>query len=107
MISSLAVGPYITEFIVPRTVARGGPGLLVCEASGFPVPAVTWYHNGSLTASDGDRVMIITRVTGRLVASTLAISMAMSINSGNYTCVVASPGYGDVARSAVAVVQGT
>lgn len=100
------VGPYITEFSAPSTVARGGAGSLTCAATGFPMPQVTWYHNGSMATSDGDTVMISTVVEGRLVSSTLIISMAMSNNSGNYTCNVTSPEYGEVTRSGVVLVQG-
>ena len=60
--------------------------MYVCESTGFPSPAITWYFNGELVPGD------IASVNGnQLVISSLQVA-----NSGVYECVVSNTIDGEV-----------
>ena len=66
---------------------------LSCEGNGFPIPDITWYHNGTtLDADMEENINIKTTPTSstQTVMSTLTISMAMVNDSGDYHCVLSS-----------------
>ena len=65
---------------------------LVCSASGYPVPTITWTHNGTMVSEEeNDQATIISEnITSRSVRSTLTVSMAAINNSGDYACIVTS-----------------
>ena len=83
---------------------------LNCTARGFPIPTITWTHNGTLlTSMDADEVSIVTMDTGmlRTVRSTLVIYSALANNTGDYACIASSPIYSDVTSTTARVlVQG-
>ena len=65
---------------------------LVCSASGYPVPTITWTHNGTIVSEDeNNRATIISElVASRSVISALTVSMAMKNDSGDYSCIATS-----------------
>ena len=81
-----------------------------CTARGFPIPAISWMHNGTLiTLMDIDKVSIVTMNTGmlRTIRSTLVIYSALANNTGNYICTASSPFYADgVSNTARVLVKG-
>ena len=82
-------------------------GSLRCAATGFPLPQVTWYLNGSLLLNSS-QVAISTDVADLIVTVTVDMSSATSNNSGNYSCRVESPlqQYRAVTRYDAVFVQG-
>ena len=83
---------------------------LNCTARGFPIPTISWTHNGTLlTSMDADEVSIVTVDTGmlRTVRSTLVIYSALANNTGDYACITNSTFYPDVTSTTARVlVQG-
>ena len=61
-----------------------------CTAIGFPIPTVTWYHNGSLLANDSQTIIqdqIVVDGGVVFLASTLEICSAHALDSGAYSCI--------------------
>ena len=76
-----------------------------CNATGFPLPSIQWYQNGTLVTED-DRTSISNLTDSRSVLSTLTVSVAMTNDSGEYHC-NASNTVGSVVSDTVTVfVQG-
>ena len=65
---------------------------LMCNTSGYPVPAIIWTHNGTTVNEEenGRATIISENITSRSVRSTLTVSMAVTNDSGDYTCIVTS-----------------
>jgi len=61
-----------------------------CTTIGFPIPKVTWYHNGSLVANDSQTIIqdqIVVEGGVVFLASTLEICSAHTLDSGAYSCI--------------------
>lgn len=97
----IAVVPDITfppDSSFTYTVNEFHPVIFTCSATGFPPPALSWYHNGALLSYDQTN----TRITlGNptnpalyssnggdifLVSRNLTLDNAMDMDSGVYTC---------------------
>ena len=93
---------YITFFpLVPATILEDpvkdfafAPDVIsvVCKASGFPVPTITWIRtsmNGSVTelsSSSSSNISITEQVDGVTLASSLTIVPTSILDTGNYSC---------------------
>ena len=65
---------------------------LVCSASGYPTPSISWSHNGTaVNGNDGLWIIIVQENSNGSSLSTLSISTAAAKTSGEYTCIVSSP----------------
>ena len=77
---------------------RGGNDTLRCVATGYPMPQVTWLHDGIVLPSD-TRVNWNQNVTDQEVESVVYMSLVTEEDSGNYTCRVTVPGYQTISQS--------
>ncbi|XP_030626728.1 hemicentin-1 [Chanos chanos] len=68
------------------TVVVNGPVRLECEATGLPMPSLTWLKDGSPVASLSDGIQVLSG--GR----TLMFSSAQVSDTGRYTCVAVNAG---------------
>ena len=58
-----------------------------CEATGEPVPNISWYFNDStLLVSDASKYSISNSLNGTVIKSLLTIVSAQSSDVGKYTC---------------------
>ena len=80
----LAVVPSITTDPSSKNVSLNGNVNLTCEAVGFPIPYILWFHNDSVAVDS--QVISVPVANNRAVTSTLTIVMAMVNDSGNYFC---------------------
>ena len=58
---------------------------LICNASGFPIPRISWTHNETVVNAS-DRIIIMENPLSRSIMSTLTVVMAMTNDSGSYAC---------------------
>lgn len=83
--------------------------VLTCNASGFPVPALSWSHNGTnINVTANTRLNIETQDDVRSVLSILRI-VAVNVNvndSGEYACTVSSSLGDTINKTALVLVQG-
>jgi len=79
---------------------------LMCNTSGYPVPSISWTHNGT-AVNESDRIRIIPENSTRAFVSVLNISSATASDSGEYTCTVSSLNFQTVSSRPVTVlIQG-
>ena len=109
---SLAVAPVLVEGPEDVNVTSvEGVITLYCEGTGFPIPDITWYQNGTaIEDSSDDRVMVTATISmpTRTVNSSLVITTPMVNNSGHYHCILSSSvsEYDQVTSQALVLVQG-
>ncbi len=107
---SFAVAPLILTFPEADNVTSIQDNItLTCNASGFPIPQISWTHNMTGINGSDDRVSITEDQGQRSVLSTLTVTRAMTNDSGQYECMVTSPvaTYDQVLSGPVAIlVQG-
>ena len=75
--------------------------MIQCVFEGFPIPTVTWLHNGSILVDGSNNITIATDNS----SSTLTITSVTADNFGNYTCVVSNL-LGSVMASSLLQMQG-
>ena len=81
---------------------------LNCTVRGFPIPTISWTHNGTLlTSMDANVVSIVAMGTDMLhtVKSTLVIYSALTNNNGDYVCIAMSPSYSNVTSTTARVLN--
>ena len=103
-----AVAPRITNASDLTLVAALNNTLIFCQAEGFPMPSVIWYHNTSELMAN-TRVTINNKTMNDLIViSEITISAAMMNDSGYYTCNFTSSitAYGIASSTIVLYVQG-
>ena len=104
-----AVFQVISQHPQDTNVTRTENLALVCEADGFPVPNITWTHNGTIINPETSDSVIITEKISMDVqkTSTLTVSNTTSRNSGHYWCVVTSAPFTDInSDPALVLIQG-
>ncbi|XP_023810079.1 hemicentin-1 isoform X2 [Oryzias latipes] len=86
---------YSLQVFVPPTISSRGSTVAVvvneaakleCEASGVPLPSLTWLKDGSPVAIVSHRTQVLS--AGRV----LSLSSAQISDTGTYTCVAINPG---------------
>ena len=83
---------YIVQADVISDVAdlsenETNPTIFSCQATGEPVPSISWYFKGvMINVSDGSKYNISNILCETIVTSSLTISNAKSSDVGIYTC---------------------
>ena len=63
------------------------PILFSCQATGEPVPTISWYFNGvMINVSDSSKYNVSSLANGTVFISSLIIFNALSPDVGTYTC---------------------
>ena len=79
---------------------------LMCNPTGYPVPSILWFHNGT-AVNDSNRITIIPQNSSGVSLSVLSVSTAMTTDAGIYTCNASSPEFQTVSSGPVNVlIQG-
>ena len=80
---------------------------LMCNATGYPVPSILWFHNGTAVNGSSNRITIIPQSSSRVSLSVLSVSTAVASDAGIYTCNASSPEFATVSSGLVNVlIQG-
>ena len=83
------------------------PVIFSCEATGEPVPTISWLFNVVNISNDTNKYNISEFVNGTVVTSVLTIQNVQSCsNVGTYTC-EATNSIGRIRKSAVLTEKGT
>ena len=82
--------------------------VLVCIADGFPVPNITWTHNGTIIDPETSDSIIITIISMDVQrTSRLTVTNTTFNNSGDYGCIVTSVPFTNVSSDpALVLIQG-
>lgn len=105
----MTVAPVLTQGPQDMNVTSFEALTLECEGHGFPIPNVTWFHNGSVTDNSNYIITSLEEASNHTISSVLTMSMAMVNDSGYYHCNLSSfvSGYEDaMSEVALVLVQG-
>ena len=69
-----------------QTQDEGDIASFTCQATGEPVPTISWYFNGALLANGATYTISETLVNTTTINSTLTIMSVESFDVGIYTC---------------------
>ena len=65
---------------------EGDTASFTCQATGEPVPTISWYFNGALLPNGATHTISETSVNTTTINSTLTIMSVESSDVGTYTC---------------------
>ena len=69
-----------------ETQDEGESASFTCQATGGPVPTISWYFNDTLLASGAEYAISEMSVNTTTISSTLTIMSVESSDVGTYTC---------------------
>lgn len=95
------VSPTFVKKLTPVIVTEKEDIKLTCIVQGKPTPRVQWYHDNKVV-QEGKQITIIQDQEG---VCSLAISKAIPLNAGEYTCEALNP-VGKAVCTASVVVEG-
>ena len=95
----IIVAPLITTQPQGGPVTEGDNVTLSCNASGNPVPTITWTRNGSVLISS------VPRISFRAESRELTITTIDTADSGEYQCVANNSVGNDTSDAATIDVQ--
>ena len=65
---------------------EGDTASFTCQATGEPVPTISWYFNGTLLANGATHTISETSINTTTINSILTIMSVQSSDAGTYTC---------------------
>ena len=83
---SYLVDSTISIEVMDQTQDEGNNASFTCQATGGPVPTISWYFNGTLLADGATHTISETSVNITTINSTLTIMSVESSDVGTYTC---------------------
>ena len=76
----------ISSEVMDEIQDEGATASFSCQATGEPVPIISWYFNGILLADGATHTISETSINTTIINSTLTIMSVKSFNVGTYTC---------------------
>ena len=81
------VATTISVEVLDQIQDEGDNASFTCQATGEPVPTISWYFNGALLADGATHTISETSVNITTINSTLTIMSVESSDVGTYTCI--------------------
>ena len=80
--------PVITVEVIDQTLNEGDTAFFTCQATGTPIPKITWYFNGAPVEKATTIKYVISEMSLNPTTknSTLTVMILESSNIGTYTC---------------------
>ena len=69
-----------------QIINEGDNALFTCQATGEPVPTITWYFNGTLLVNGLQHMISLMSLNTTTISSTLTVMNVQSSDVGTYTC---------------------
>ena len=90
---STVVTPTVSPEVMDQMQDEGDTASFTCQATGGPVPTISWYFNGTPISNDTDVDIYKydiseTSVNTTTINSILTIMSVQSSDVGTYTCIV-------------------
>jgi len=84
----ILVSPVISPEVMDETQNEGDTASFTCQATGEPVPTISWYFNGALVNGVNAiiRSISIMLLNANTISNTLIIISVESSDVGTYTC---------------------
>ena len=80
------VTPTVTLEVMDQIQDEEDTASFTCEATGEPVPTISWYFNSTLLVNGVKHTISETSVNTTTINSTLTIMSVESSDVGTYTC---------------------
>ena len=80
------VAPMINSEVMDETQNEGDTVSFSCQATGEPVPTISWYFNGNLLVNGMEHMISMMSLNTTTISSTLTIMNVQSSDVGTYTC---------------------
>ena len=80
------VTPTISLEVMDQVQDEGDTASFACQATGEPVPTISWYFNSALLANGAKYTISETPVNTTTISSTLTIMSVESSDVDTYTC---------------------
>ena len=84
--SCVIVPPSISLEVMNDARNEGESASLTCQATGRPVPTISWYFNNALLVNGAKYITFEASVNTTTISSTLTIMSVQSSDVGTYTC---------------------
>ena len=82
----ILVNSIISVKVFDQIRDEGDTASFTCQATGGPVPTISWYFNGTLLADGTAHTISETSVNTTTINSILTIMSVQSSDVGTYTC---------------------
>ena len=76
----------INSEVMDQTQNEGDTTSFTCQATGEPVPIISWYFNGALLVNGMEHMISIMALNTTTINSTLTVLNVQSSDVGTYTC---------------------
>ena len=76
----------INSEVMDQTQNEGDTTSFTCQATGEPVPIISWYFNGALLVNGMEHMISIMALNTTTINSTLTVMNVQSSDVGTYTC---------------------
>ena len=86
IIALFIVIPDISPEVMNQTQNEGDTASFTCQATGVPVPTISWYYNGSLLVNGTEYMITEMSLNTTTISNTLTIMSVESSDAGTYTC---------------------
>ena len=80
------VATTVSLEVLDQVQDEGTTASFTCQATGEPVPTISWYFNGTLLANGANHTISEISVNTSTISSTLTIMSVESSDVGTYTC---------------------
>ena len=82
----VSVIPDINSEVMDQTQNEEDTANFSCQATGEPVPTISWYFNGTLLMNGMEHMITMMSLNTTTISSTLTIMNVQSSDVGTYTC---------------------
>ena len=97
----LLVAAVIVTSPQTQNVTNGQSFMLICNATGYPVPSIEWTLNGAPYVTGNSSITLIEGL--RSNTSNITVENAMATDTGTYKCVATNVGSSDTQDANVTV----
>ena len=80
------VSPSVSPKVMDQIQNEGDTASFTCQATGEPVPTISWYFNGTLLVNGMEHMISMISLNTITINSTLTIMNVQSSDVGTYTC---------------------
>ena len=78
--------PDISPEVMNQTQNEGDTASFTCQATGEPVPTISWYYNNTLLVNGTEYIITEMSLNTTTISNTLTIMNVESSDVGTYTC---------------------
>ena len=82
----LLVIPNISPEVINQAENEGDTASFTCQATGEPVPTISWYYNGILLVNGAKYMITEMSLNTTTISNAIAIMSVESSDVGTYTC---------------------